>query len=233
MEKPDDLSNLRRSMSQATPDIPRDDRDTDPLSVCDLVAETWEPDLPARPMGLPALAGLTTTDPRAFLESHRDAVIVGLDWPVILAAAEATRLGRHRDLVQLDLDYPGRRAGRWSEASFRVGRRQLSRLRGARDLRAVQRYLAAVEEGRAEGWNPIVFGIALAAFHLPYRPALLHYAGTLLRGLARGCRPAQLPERDWNTWMDHLEAPLPGAVARLLPDAFVGPGTPRLPDLRS
>jgi urease accessory protein UreF len=114
-----------------------------------------------------------------------------------------------------------------------VGRRQLSRLRGARDLRAVQRYLAAVEEGRAQGWNPIVFGIALAAFHLPYRPALLHYAGTLLRGLAQGCRPAQVPERDWNAWMDHLEASLPEAVARLLPDAFVGPGSPRLPESRS
>lgn len=231
LEKPADRSNLRRPMSRAIPDIPQDARDTDPLSACDLVAATWEPELPARPLGLPTPAAMP--DARAFLESHRDAVIVGLDWPVILAAAEATRLGRHRDLVQLDLDYPGRRAGRWAEASFRVGRRQLSRLRGARDLRAVQRYLAAVEEGRAQGWNPIVFGIALAAFHLPYRPALLHYAGTLLRGLAQGCRPAQVPERDWNAWMDHLEASLPEAVARLLPDAFVGPGSRRLPESRS
>lgn len=232
MEKEVLPANHRRPMSRATPDIPQDGRDTDSLSACVLLAGTWEPELPARPMELRAPAAMTAPGAAAFLGSHRDAVIVGLDWPVILAAAEATRLGKHRDLIQLDLDYPGRRAGGWAEASFRVGRRQLSRLRSARDLRAVQRYLAAVEDGQAQGWRPIVFGIALAAFHLPYRPALLHYAGSLLRGLAHGCRPAGLPEDDWNTWMDRLEEPLPAALARLLPEAFTGPGAPQLPGPR-
>lgn len=165
-------------------------------------------------------------DPRPWLESHRDGLVIALDWPVIVEAAEAARLGRHRDLVALDQGYPARRTGPWAEASFRVGRRQLSRLRAARDLRAVQRYLDAAEEGRAQAWNPIVFGVALAAFHLPYRQGLLHYGGTLLRGLAERCRPAGVSIDAWNAWIDRLEAPLPDAVNRLLPRAFEAPGSP-------
>jgi len=188
--------------------------------------EAWFPALPDEPVGLPGLIHPATTDPRPLLESHRDDVVVALDWPFIVEAAEATRTGRHRDLLELDRDYPVRRAGRWTEASFRVGRRQLARLRAARDLRAVQRYLAAVDGGEAQAWNPIVFGVALAAFNLPYRQGLLHYAGTLLRGLAERCRPPGAPVADWNAWMDCLEAPLPKAVNRLIPAAFTAPGEP-------
>ena len=190
----------------------------------------WDPELPGGPLGLPKPAGSRRLDPRSLLESHRDSVIVALDWPVIVEAAEATRLGRHHGLVELDRNYAGRRAGRWDEASFRVGRRQLSRLRAARDLRAVQRYLEAVEDGRAQGWNPIVFGVALAAFNLPYRQGLLHYAGTLLRGLAERCRPRDLPNAEWEAWMDRLEAPLPEEARSLLPGAFAASGACRLPD---
>ncbi|MFM8878800.1 MAG: hypothetical protein ACKOKG_06645, partial [Verrucomicrobiota bacterium] len=68
--------------------------------------------------------------------------------------------------------------------------------------------------------------VALAAFHLPYRQGLLHYGSTLLRGLAERCRPSDLSIHDWNDWMDHLEAPLPEAVNRLLPSAFEGPENP-------
>jgi hypothetical protein len=37
--------------------------------------------------------------------------------------------------------------------------------------------------------------VALAAFNLPYRQGLLHYAGTVLRGLAEPCRPRHLGRR--------------------------------------
>lgn len=189
-------------------------------------ASDWEEagGVPVLPEPLPALA--VPTDPRPWLESHRDGLVIALDWPIIVEAAEAARLGKHRDLVALDQDYPARRVGPWAEASFRVGRRQLSRLRSAKDLRAVQRYLDAVDAGSARAWNPIVFGVALAAFHLPYRQGLLHYGSTLLRGLAERCRPSDLSIHDWNDWMDHLEAPLPEAVNRLLPSAFEGPENP-------
>ena len=189
-------------------------------------AADWEEagGVPVLPEPLPVLA--VPTDPRPWLESHRDGLVIALDWPVIIEAAEAARLGKHRDLVALDQDYPVRRAGPWAEASFRVGRRQLSRLRAAKDLRAVQRYLDAVDAGSARAWNPIVFGVALSAFHLPYRQGLLHYGSTLLRGLAERCRPSNLSIHDWEAWMDQLEAPLPESVNRLLPSAFQALGHP-------
>ena len=190
------------------------------------VEEWLAPALPEEDLRLPHPILSAQADPRSFLESHRDDVVIALDWPVILEAAELTRLGRHRDLLELDRDYPVRRAGQWTEASFRVGRRQLSRLTVCRDLRVVQRYLAAVEDGQAHAWNPIVFGVALAAFNLPYRSGLLHYASTLLRGFAERCRPRNVPLADWTVWMDSLEAPLPEAAHRLLPSAFTALGAP-------
>jgi len=190
------------------------------------VEEWLAPALPEEDLRLPHPILSAQADPRPFLESHRDGVVIALDWPVILEAAELTRLGRHRDLLELDRSYPARRAGQWTEASFRVGRRQLSRLKVCRDLRVVQRYLAAVEDGQAHAWNPIVFGVAMAAFNLPYRSGLLHYASTLLRGFAERCRPRNVPLADWTVWMDSLEAPLPEAVQRLLPSAFKASGTP-------
>ncbi|MEN9545479.1 MAG: hypothetical protein RLZZ356_211 [Verrucomicrobiota bacterium] len=181
--------------------------------------------LPDESEGLPPAMLAHGWDPRPVLESLRDDVVIAVDWPVIVEAAELTRLGRHLDLVELDRNYPARRANRWTEASFRVGRRQLARLRACRDLRVVQRYLAAVDDGRAQGWNPIVFGVALASFNLPYRQGLLHYAGTLLRGLAERGRPRGVSEGAWEHWMTSLEAPLPEAVQRLLPPATPTPGT--------
>jgi hypothetical protein len=181
--------------------------------------------LPDESEDLPPAMLAPGRDPRPVLESLRDDVVIGLDWPVIVEAAELTRLGHHRDLVELDRNYPARRADRWTEASFRVGRRQLARLRACRDLRVVQRYMAAVDDGRAEGWNPIVFGVALASFNLPYRQGLLHYAGTLLRGLAERGRPRGVSEGAWEHWMTLLEAPLPEAVQRLRPPATPTPGT--------
>lgn len=213
-------------MSRAFPngDSPSDGRI--PHTISPSVEEWLAPALPDEDLRLPHPILSAQADPRPFLESHRDGVVIALDWPVILEAAELTRLGRHRDLVELDRNYPARRAGQWTEASFRVGRRQLSRLKACRDLRVVQRYLAAVEDGQAHAWNPIVFGVAMAAFNLPYRSGLLHYASTLLRGFAERCRPRSVPLADWTVWMDSLEAPLPEAVQRLLPSAFTALGTP-------
>lgn len=213
-------------MNRAFPNgaSPSEGRVSDTFSAT--VEEWLAPALPEEDLRLPHPILSAQADPRPFLESHRDGVVIALDWPVILEAAELTRLGRHRDLLELDRNYPARRAGQWTEASFRVGRRQLSRLKVCRDLRVVQRYLEAVEDGQAHAWNPIVFGVAMAAFNLPYRSGLLHYASTLLRGFAERCRPRNVPLADWTVWMDSLEAPLPEAVQRLLPSAFTASGTP-------
>lgn len=200
--------------------------------------QTAESDVSASPTGSPwaedwfvaspSRQGPTTPHPwanplpdlRPLLESYRDRIIVAIDWPAIISATEFTRSGRHRDLVELDRRHPVEHGDPGTEASVRVGRRQLARLRACRDLRGVQRYLDAVEEGRAQGWNPIVFGVALAAFNVPHLQGLLHYARTLLRGRARPCKPSDLSETRWAEWMDSLERPLPGAAQALLLPAF-------------
>lgn len=164
-----------------------------------------------------------STDALRFLTSHRDLVVVALEWPVILRAAELTRLGFHRDLLALDAGYAGKVPKEHAEASFRVGRRQLSRLRGLKDQRVVQKYLDAIERGEAHGWNPVVFGIVLTVYGIPLRQGLIHYATTILRGFAR--QLSSVPAGpDFERWLETVESPLPGAVNYLLS----GPGKPAL-----
>jgi urease accessory protein UreF len=79
------------------------------------------------------------------------------------------------------------------EASWRVGRRQLNRLRPLRDLRVVQKYLSALDAGTVRGWHPMVFGVVLAAFGIPLRQGLVHYATQT----ATGWCDAVLRIREW------------------------------------
>ena len=41
--------------------------------------------------------------------------------------------------------------------------------RPLRDQRLVQRYLTAVEQGEAQGWHTLVYGLTLAVYSLPLR----------------------------------------------------------------
>jgi hypothetical protein len=189
----------------------------------DLIAQLGLPEAPE----IAAFAlqeRLTGGDSARFLASQRDSVIVALDWPVIVRAAEITRLGHHRDLLALDAKYAGRTPKELTEASFRVGRRQLSRLRGLKDQRVVQKYLDAIERGEARGWNPVVFGIVLTVFGIPLRQGLIHYATAILRGYARQLPAVPAAGEDFERWFYAVEAPLPVAVNRLLS----GSGTPAL-----
>ena len=67
-------------------------------------------------------------------------------------------------------------------ASRRVGQGQLQKLRPLRDQRFVQRYLAAVDAGEAQGWHTLVFGLTLAVYSLPLRQGLFSYAHQATRG---------------------------------------------------
>jgi hypothetical protein len=46
----------------------------------------------------------------------------------------------------------------------------------------VQRYLAAIESGRALGWHTLVYGVSLAMFSLPLRQGLQNYIEQTTRG---------------------------------------------------
>ncbi len=138
----------------------------------DKPAERW----PAKPSGIASPAVVS-----AWLTRHRDEVIIREEWPAVAEAWRLASAGRFHELIALDRAWglhasPG-------EASIRVGQRQLSRLRPLRDVRVVQRYLEAVEAGRAHGWHPVVFGVWLAVFGVPLRQGLVQYAEQILGGL--------------------------------------------------
>lgn len=120
-------------------------------------------------------------------------VIVGRDWPVMLKSWELARRGEARELIALDRSWSPGEAPTPAEASWRVGRRQLSRMRPLSDQRVVQRYLAAVETDRARGWHPLVYGVVLAVYGIPLRQGLMHYAVHS----ASGWCDALVRQREW------------------------------------
>ena len=98
-----------------------------------------------------------------------------------------------------------------------MGRSQLQKLRPLRDQRVVQRYLDAVETGRASGWHTLVYGVTLAVYSLPSRQGLLGYAHQTTRGfIYSAARMLRLSERQCRELFDDLCANLPQAVETLL-----------------
>ena len=113
---------------------------------------------------------------RAFLDKYRDQLLASVELPAVRAAYELATQGRATDLIQLDRDLAQRfGTSSFAAASKHTGRTQLRRLRPLRD-RGLQRYLAAVDEGKASGWHVVVFGVLLSLFSLPLRQGLAHYA---------------------------------------------------------
>jgi len=144
--------------------------------------------------------------------------LVGEEWPVVLEAWSHASAGRVKELLALDQAW-GLRVGMrpLAEASFRVGQRQLNRLRPLRDVRVVQRYLAAVETGKAHGWHPVVYGVMLAVFAVPLRQGLMHYADQVLGGFVEGVPPGiAMSEGERSQWVKEMGEVLPVELGRLL-----------------
>lgn len=156
---------------------------------------------------------------RQFLTIYCRDNLVSAEWPLILRAYELARQGMARELVALDAEWAANSVNReFAEASFRVGRRQLNRLRPLRDQRVIQKYIAAVEAGRAQGWHPLVYGVVLAVFNLPLRQGLVNYATQTLGGFADAAMQAhRLSENECTNIIDDLFATLPSALP-VLPD---------------
>jgi urease accessory protein UreF len=105
--------------------------------------------------------------------------------PAIARARFHAGLGHARELIALDRELDAKPVlPAFASASRRIGRAQLERLHPLRDERTVQRYLAAVEAGRAAGWHTLVYGITLAVYSVPLRQGLLAYARAALSALA-------------------------------------------------
>lgn len=122
---------------------------------------------------------------REFLEIYLARILLPLELPAIAEACGHALRGELRELIAQDqrLQAPLRLTP-FAGPSQIIGRLQLARMRPLRDDRVVQRYLDAVESGRAFGWHTIMYGLTLAVYSLPLRQGLLFYAQQTLAGLA-------------------------------------------------
>ena len=154
---------------------------------------------------------------RQFLTAFCRDTLAAHEWPLILRAYDLARHGMARELVALDREWTATASKLdFAKASFRVGRRQLIRLRPLRDQRVIGKYLAAIEAGEAQGWHPLVYGVVLAVFNLPLRQGLVNYATQTLSGFADAAAQAhRLNEAECTAVLNDIFAKLPAALPSL------------------
>lgn len=157
---------------------------------------------------------------RLFLERYHETLLLRHELPAIRDAYRLAAQQHHRELIALDRRLAGETALReFAAPSRRVGQQQLRRLRPLRDERTVQRYLEAVETGRAEGWHTVVYGLTLVVYSLPLRQGLLGYAHQITRGFIHAAaRSMDVTEAECRELFEGLCASLPEAVEELLAD---------------
>lgn len=167
-------------------------------------------------LSLPPVHNLSSF--RDFMRGYQSRILIPFEMPSIQTAHEYAANHGVRELVALDqrlAEEPLLRL--FAEPSRRVGRHQLQKLRPLRDERVVQRYLKAVDEGRAQAWHTLVYGLTLWLYSLPLRQGLLGYAHQTTRGfIYAAARNLQLSERTCRALFDELCAELPQAVEELV-----------------
>jgi urease accessory protein UreF len=156
---------------------------------------------------------------RIFLDAYRTDILVPVELPAIVSAYHHAARNEVKELIALDGRLAEESAIReFAMASCRVGQRQLSKLRPMRDQRLVQRYLAALEDGRARGWHTLVYGVSLAMFSLPLRQGLQHYAEQTARGfIDSSAKSLRLAEVDCDALLTEQAEHLPGSISAVLP----------------
>ncbi len=181
-------------------------------------------------VALQALADSLTAQPvaslpglRTFLQRYHERVLLPHELPAIQTAFRHASRSESRELVAFDQQLSREPTPRhFADASHRVGRAQLQKLRPLRDERVVQRYLAAVESGEAHGWHTLVYGLTLVVYSLPLRQGLLGYAHQTTRGFIHAAaRSLQPTEAACRALFEELCEPLPGAVESLIAQTIV------------
>ena len=151
---------------------------------------------------------------RDFLLRYREQALGPLEFRQIYAAYHHASHGHIRELLALDAQLARDPALKeFQLASRHVGKRQLNRLRAMKDLRLVQRYREAVNEGKAYGWHTLVYGIILSTYSLPLRQGLLHYGRQTIGGfIDSAARALDLPEDATLQLQVELNASLPPII---------------------
>jgi urease accessory protein UreF len=161
---------------------------------------------------------LTVAGLRNFLRQYCDRMLLPLELPAINRAFGHARRGEVRELVAFDQELGAEPVFRsLASASRRVGQRQLLRLRPLRDDRTVQRYLAAVDAGSAQGWHTLVYGLTLAVYSLPLRQGLLGYAEQTTRGFIQSAgRKLALSKAEARELREEIFGSIPQTVETLV-----------------
>lgn len=151
---------------------------------------------------------------REFLLRYREQALGPLEYRQIYAAYQHASQNHIRELFALDAQLAADPSLReFQLASRHVGKRQLNRLRAMKDLRLVQRYREAVNEGQAYGWHTLVYGIVLSTYSLPLRQGLLHYGRQTLGGfIASATRALDLPHDATLELQVEMNAALPKLI---------------------
>lgn len=155
---------------------------------------------------------------RHFLETYKREVLIKHEWPAIYRAYNHACHNECHELIALDEAIARERGSApFAEASRCIGQFQLKRLAPLRGERVLTRYIAAVDEGRAQGWHTLVYGLTLALYSLPARQGLMHYAQQILRGYLEGAALSFcVSEEESRTALEELLADLPRELEKLL-----------------
>jgi urease accessory protein UreF len=155
---------------------------------------------------------------KKFLENYKRDVLLAYEWPAIYRAYNHACHGECHELIALDESLAAeKRLAPFAEASRRIGQFQLKRLAPLRGERVLTRYMAAVDEGRAQGWHTLVYGLTLAVYSLPARQGLMHYAQQILRGyLESASHSFSVSDQDCRNALEELFADLPRELEKVL-----------------
>ncbi|MDB6055989.1 MAG: hypothetical protein JWN25_3512 [Verrucomicrobiales bacterium] len=156
--------------------------------------------------GISSLPGL-----EKFLIAYRDRILVPVELPAILSAYDLTVKQHALELISLDQEMASAMpSDSFSEASSRVGKAQLKRLRPLKDSRLIQKYIAALEEGRVRGWHTLVYGLSLATYSIPIVQGLQNYCEQTLGSFANaGIQKLNLPEQTLESILEPALEALP------------------------
>lgn len=166
-------------------------------------------------------------DLRAFLRQYQTQVMFPLEMPAVFEAYRMAASYQGRELVALDRQLRHDPALRpFAEASQRVGRNQLRKLRPLKDLRCVKKFDEAVQRGEASGWHTLVYGIFLSIYSLPLRQGLVHYGNqTLLGFVEAGARHLGLTLGEIQALHEEASAAIPEWTEHILRTSSVAPLT--------
>jgi urease accessory protein UreF len=150
---------------------------------------------------------------RTFLLNYQQQILIPLELTAIHTAYQHTVRNECRELVALDQKLANEpRLQNLAVASKRVGHIHLRRFRPMRE-RFVQRYLAAVDAGQANGWHTLVYGLSIAVYSLPLRQGLNFYAEQVLKGFAFTAALAhKLPKKSCDELWQELSPSCAAAV---------------------